>query len=214
MWPGRVCRGPAGFSSAAMPRQLSDGHSLVELLFAAGLVATVGGIAVPQMLAGLDENRALAATRYLSGRLYRARAEAVMRSADVAMRFVPAHDGGYRFAMYVDGNRNGIRTADIERGVDRRLGAMERLGDSFKGVDFGVNPGLPPVDSGGAAPGTDPIRLGPSGFATFTATGTATPGSLYIRSNRGAQYVVRIFGETGKTRMLRFNPRTKQWTPL
>jgi type II secretory pathway pseudopilin PulG len=197
-----------------MLRQSSYGHSLVELLFVAGIVATAGGIAVPQMLAGLDDNRAIGATRYLSARLHRTRAEAVMRSADVAMQFVKADDGGYRFAVYVDGNRNGIRAHDIAGGVDRRLGAIERLGDSFKGVEFGANPGLPAVDSGGAAPGSDPIRLGPSGFATFTALGTATPGSLYIRSDRGAQYVVRIFGETGKTRVLRFNPRAKQWTPL
>jgi len=192
----------------------SYGHSLVELLFVVGIVATAGGIAVPQLLASLDDNRAIGATRYLSARLQRTRAEAVMRSADVAMQFVKAGDGGYSFAVYVDGNRNGIRTHDIERGVDRRLGAVERLGDSFTGMEFGANSGLPAVDSGSGAPGSDPIRLGPGEFATFTAMGTATPGSLYIRSDRGAQYVIRIFGETGKTRVLRFNPRTKQWTPL
>ena len=51
-------------------------------------------------------------------------------------------------------------------------------------------------------------------MATFTATGTATAGSLYIRGRRDVQYVVRIFGETGKTRILKFNPRTRQWNPL
>jgi type II secretory pathway pseudopilin PulG len=197
-----------------MSRQSSDGHSLVELIFVAGMIATASGIAIPQMLAGLDDSRAIGATRYLSSRLHRARAEAVMRSADVAMQFVPVDEGGYAFAMYVDGNRNGIRSHDIERGVDRRLGGVDRLGDSFKGVEFGTVPDLPPVDPGGVSPGSDPIRLGASGFATFTALGTATPGSLYVRSDRGAQYVLRIFGETGKTRVLRFNTRTKQWTPL
>jgi len=192
----------------------SDGHSLVELLFVAGIVATVSGIAVPQILAGLDDSRAIGAARYLSSRLYRVRAEAVMRSADVAMQFLPTGDGGYTFAEYVDGNRNGVRTHDIDRGVDRRLGGIERLSDSFKGVELGTVHDLPAVDAGGAAPGSDPIRLGASGFATFTALGTATPGSLYVRSARGAQYVIRIFGETGKTRVLRFNARTRQWVPL
>jgi type II secretory pathway pseudopilin PulG len=197
-----------------MSRPSSDGHSLVELLFVAGIVATASGIAVPQMLAGLDDSRAIGATRYLSSRLYRARAEAVMRSADVAMQFLPAGNGGYTLAEYVDGNRNGVRTHDIDRGIDRRLGGIERLGDSFTGVEFGTIRDLPTVDSGGADPGGDPIRLGASGLATFTALGTATPGSLYVRSARGAQYVIRIFGETGKTRVLRFNARTRQWVPL
>ena len=196
-----------------MRRRASSGYSLVELAFVMGILVTLTGIAIPQMLASLDDLRALGATRYLSTRLQRARSEAVARSANVAVRFVQEGEG-YAFAVYVDGNRNGVRGLDIERGVDRRLGASERLGDSFSGVEFGTIPNLPPVDAGGAGPGSDPIRLGPTGSATFTALGTATPGSLYIRSRRGAQYVIRIFGETGKTRMLRFDVSTKQWKPL
>src|SRR3989449_7336459 len=168
----------------------SFGYSLVEVMFVAGLVATGSALAVPQILASLDDMRAIGATRYLSVRLQRARGEAVMRSTDVAMQFVPVA-GGYRFAVYVDGNRNGIRSRDIEQGVDRRLGGVERLGDSFNGGEFGAIPGLPAVDPGGTGPGDDPIRLGPSGFATFTARGTATPGSLDIRGSRGAQYGIR-----------------------
>jgi len=191
----------------------SFGYSLVEVIFVAGLIATGSALAIPQILASLDDMRTIGATRYLSVRLQRARGEAVMRSTDVAMQFVPVA-GGYTFAVYVDGNRNGVRTRDIEQSVDRRLGGIERLGDSFKGVEFGATPDLPAVDPGGAGPGDDPIRLGPSGFASFTALGTATPGSLYIRGSQGAQYVIRIFGETGKTRILRFNARTNRWMPL
>jgi hypothetical protein len=51
-------------------------------------------------------------------------------------------------------------------------------------------------------------------MVSFTAQGTATPGSLYIRGSGRAQFVVRIFGETGKTRILRFDPRSGTWKPL
>jgi hypothetical protein len=138
--------------------------------------------------------------------------EALTRSVDVAMQI--AHTtNGYAFAVYVDGNHNGVLTADIAGGADRRLGAIERLGDHFMGVDFGAVPGLPAVDVGGTPPGTDPIRLGSSSLASFASGGTATSGSLYVRG-RSAQYVVRIFGGTGKTRVMKFHPRTKQWKPL
>jgi hypothetical protein len=50
-------------------------------------------------------------------------------------------------------------------------------------------------------------------MVTFTPTGTATSGSLYIRGRRDAQYVVRVYGETGKTRVLKFVPRSGQWIP-
>jgi type II secretory pathway pseudopilin PulG len=195
-----------------MRATLAAGYSLIELVFVAGLIATLSAVAIPELLATIDAFRALGAAHYISTRLYRARGEAVMRSADVAMRFVRS-DGRYQFAVYVDGNRNGVRGADIDRGIDRRLGPVERLGDSFSGVDFGAIQGLPPVDEGGNAPEDDPIRLGSSDGVTFTAMGTATSGSLYVRS-RGTQYVIRIFGQTGKTRILQFNTRTWQWMSL
>ena len=46
---------------------------------------------------------------------------------------------------------------------------------------------------------------------TFTATGTATSGSLYLLGRGQTQYVVRIYGETGRTRILRYNARSRTW---
>jgi hypothetical protein len=51
-------------------------------------------------------------------------------------------------------------------------------------------------------------------MVTFTPLGTATTGSLYVRGRHEAQYVVRVFGETGKTRLLKFNRRSGTWNPL
>ena len=189
------------------------GYGVVELMFTTALIAILTGIAMPQLLTGLDDQRALGAARYLSTLLQRVRMEAITRSADVGMKFT-LDDGGYVFGVYVDGNSNGVRTLDIRRGIDRPLGASERLGDNFSGVDFGAIPDLPPVDAGGSAPADDPIRLGAGSLATFTAKGTATTGSLYIRGRRNAQFVVRIFGETAKLRVLRFDRSTGKWKPV
>jgi hypothetical protein len=80
-------------------------------------------------------------------------------------------------------------------------------------VDFGADADLPPVDPASPAPGDDPIRLGSGDMVTFTPIGTSSSGSLYIRGRRGTQYVVRLYGETGKTRILRFNAGNGQWIP-
>jgi type II secretory pathway pseudopilin PulG len=191
---------------------VAAGYSLVELMFVVGLVATLSGVAIPEMLAALDDFRATGAARYVAARLQRARMEAVMRSTEVAVKFTRT-PAGYAFAVYVDGNRNGVRSADIANGIDRLLSAPERLTDNFRDVDFGTFDGLPPVDAGAPAPGNDPIRLGASDTATFSAKGTSSAGSIYIRSRR-TQYVIRIFGATGKTRLLRFNARSRQWRPV
>jgi type II secretory pathway pseudopilin PulG len=188
------------------------GYSLLELVFATSLSATAAAAAVPQILTTVDEYRAAGAARYLAARMQRTRMEAIVRASEVAMQIVQ-DASGYTFAVYVDGNGNGVRSRDIQRGVDAKLGATERLQDQFRGVDFGALPGLPAVDPGGIPPGADPIRLGSGNLASFSGAGTSSSGSLYIRGGRDIQYVVRIFGETGKVRVLKFDSRAQQWRP-
>jgi hypothetical protein len=50
-------------------------------------------------------------------------------------------------------------------------------------------------------------------MAVFTPHGTATPGTLYIRGRGTSQFAVRIFGETGKTRVFRFDAGSHTWKP-
>ena len=188
------------------------GYSLIELACAMAIAGALSGLALPGLLANIDDLRAIGAARYLTTRLQRARTEAVARSSDVALQFISTA-GGYAYGVYVDGNGNGVRTAEIQQGIDRELVPPERLPALFSGVDFGVLPGLPAVDSGGTPPGTDPIKLGASNILTFSPIGTASSGSLYILGRRGAQYVVRVSGETGRTRVLKFDPAAGRWNP-
>ncbi len=182
-------------------------------MFVMALSITVSAAAVPQYLSGLDETRAAAATRYVSARLQRARMDAVVRTASVAIQFTSS-PAGYAFGVYADGNRNGVLTYDIQHGVDRAVGAVERLSDQFPGVDFGVLPDLPAIDSGSSPPGSVPIHLGSGGLASFSSAGTSTSGTLYLRSRGGAQFAIRIFGETGRTRSLKFDRMSGAWKPL
>ena len=196
-----------------MNTRTAGGYSLLEVVFVAGLGATLTAAAVPQVLTGLDDHRTSGAARYIAARLQRARMEAVMRSAIVALQFTQT-SSGYSYAEYVDGNRNGVLASEMQSGVDWRHGAIECLTEQFTGVDFGVVPGLPPIDPGGTPPGADPIRLGAANRASFSPRGTATPGTVYIRGRDDAQYAVRIFGETGKTRLLKFDRRNRRWRPI
>ena len=193
-------------------RRPGHGYSFIEIVFVAGLVATLAAVALPGIQRTLDDFRTVGATRYLAARLERVRTEALTRSADVALRFVP--DGlTFRYGVYIDGNANGIRAADIANGVDRLISHEERLGDQFGGVDLGVLPGLPALDTS-APPGADPVRLGSGNVATFTPEGTATPGSLYVLGPHSVQLMIRIVGETGRSRIFKFDTRNRVWKPL
>jgi hypothetical protein len=187
--------------------------SLLDTMFALTLFATLSSVAVAHTLGSLDDMRAVAAARYVSSRLQQTRIEAIVRGHRAALRFDQIANG-YAYRSFVDGNRNGVLSADIQSGMDRPIGPSDALGQRFAGVEFGAIPGLPSVDPASPPPGTDPIRTGSSDMVTFTPTGTATSGSLYILGRNQIQLVVRIFGQTGKTRVLRFNSRTQQWNPL
>src|SRR5438094_10673380 len=112
------------------------GYSLLELLFSTSIIVMVGAMAVPGVLASIDDQRAYGAARYMSSRVQRARMEAVARSARVALRFVNTPEG-YAFGVYLDGKRNGVCTAEIQGGIDRELMTQERLSCMLMGLHLG-----------------------------------------------------------------------------
>jgi type II secretory pathway pseudopilin PulG len=188
------------------------GFTILELLFAVGIAGTLAAIAVPHSVRALDDFRTRAAARYVAQRLSAARFDAVKRSAAHGLRFET--DGAdYRMSMVVDGNNNGLRTTDILRGVDRTLTEPERLDAHFAGVTFGIAEGVPDVDDAPAG-STDGVRIGTSKLLALNANGTATSGTLYVRSGSRAQYAVRVLGSTGRVRILRFDVVRRRWTDV
>ena len=186
------------------------GSTLVELLFTVALIATVLAIGLPATSDAIDAHRTASAARYLAGRVNLARMEAVKRSTSVGLRFEDA-GGDYTFAVYVDGNANGVRTADIRSGIDPVILERERLSDTFPFVQIGLMPGVPEID--GSAGTGDGVRIGSSKILTLGANGTATAGTLYVHGRR-LQYAVRVFGVTARTRVLRYDVVSRTWTVL
>ena len=72
-----------------MRRADPRGYSLVELVFVAALISTLTAAAIPESLTAIDEFRTSGAARYIAARMARARMDAVARSGNVAIRFVP-----------------------------------------------------------------------------------------------------------------------------
>ena len=185
------------------------GFTFLELLFTVALIATILSMALPAFSDAIDAQRTASAARYVAGRVFLARMEAVKRSASVALRF-EEEDGDYAYAAYVDGNANGVRTLDIRTGVDRMLMDRERLAYNFPGVRFGLMPGVPDADGAPDRSNGDGVRIGSARVLTLGANGTATAGTLYVHG-RQRQYAVRVFGVTGRTRVLRYDAKTRKW---
>lgn len=166
-----------------------------------------GGI--PLVTTGLDEMRTGAAARYVASRITQARMDALQRSAAVALRFEAVGDD-YAFATYVDGNSNGIRTADIGAGIDSALTSGEQLAGHFADVRFGLAPGVPDLEGSRQTLNTDGVRVGLPRILTLSPDGTSSSGTLYIRGRRG-QYAVRILGATARTRVFQYHVGAGAW---
>lgn len=157
--------------------------------------------AVPVSLHAVERSRAWGAARYLAGKASAARVQAVRRATNVALRFEDAA-GGVTFSIVADGNRNGVRTRDVETGVDPVIDPPARLGDLFPGVAIAI---------GDEAGGGDPVRFGSSGLLSFTPLGTSSSGTVYVRGRDGSQFALKVLGATGRARVLQYRPDSGQW---
>jgi len=177
------------------------GFTLLEILFVTVLMCVLMAIAIPQMLTGIDRSRGLAAARYLASRMALARAQAAGRSTIVALWF-QQESRGVTFGIVQDGNRNGVRTKDIQLQIDRLIEAPLVLSDLFPGVDIGLAP---------QTPGVDAVQLGESNLLSFSPAGTSSSGTVYVRGRDGTQWAVRVLGATARARVLRYVPLTREW---
>jgi type II secretory pathway pseudopilin PulG len=184
------------------------GFTILETLFVVALAVTIVAIALPATLEGLEESRTRNAARYLAARIRLARASAAARSRIMGLRFERLGDE-FTFGTYEDGDRDGIRTSDIDRGIDRLVEPIARLSSSFPGVRFGFLDDVPPIGEDGSD--GDPVKAGASDILTLSPGGTATSATLYLCGSTRSQYAVRVLGSTGRTRVLQFNRASSLW---
>jgi len=183
------------------------GYTLLEVLLVISLFGVLAGVAVPITTSAIDELRAAGAARYLAARVAATRLDAVRRSSTVALRFDP-NGSDYTFRPFLDGNGNGLRTADILSGADRPLGRAERLSDQFAGTAFGLLPATPDLD--GALGNADGVRIGATSLLSISPNGSCTSGTLYVHGRR-SQYAIRVLGATGRVRLFRYDRGAGRW---
>src|SRR5262245_56478779 len=173
----------------------------------------MAAIAVPVIGGTLDRERTIVGAQYLAGQLQRARLDSLKRARSVAVRLQIIADRT-QLRLFADGNGNGVLQRDIDRGLDPPLTPAVWLDDQARDVSLRINQDI--SDVGGSitlSPGDDPLRIGSTSILTFSPLGSATSGTLYVAARQGPQMAVRVFGATGRVRVLMFDARTRQWLP-
>jgi prepilin-type N-terminal cleavage/methylation domain-containing protein len=177
------------------------GYSLVELLVALAIFMALCAVAAPSLKAYSVDAQLVGAARQFKQQFLFARSLAVMSGKETAIRFEEHPDGIY-FSVYEDSKFNGVLSAEIATGVDRRVRGPFLLTSGAPDVRVAINPGVPavPPDSGTLST-TDPIRFGRSNMVSFSPLGTASPGSFYL-AGLGQQAVVRVAPGSAKVSVL------------
>lgn len=179
------------------------GFALVDALVSLAVVGILLGVSVPTSMAALERQRVAAAARYLAGAIAEARLAAVGGGEVTGLWF---GDAPATLPLLEDGDGDGLTADDRRTGIDRSLRTFDGL-STFKDVRLCVSRGGPGPDGTEALePGSRAVRLGSEDLLRFAADGQGTSGSVYVCVPGGAQAVVRVFGSTGRTRVLLQQP--------
>lgn len=189
------------------------GVALIDVVCAIAICLVMGAMAVPVIGGTLDREHVVVGARYLAGQVQRARLEALRRGATVALRLEVVDDRASA-RLFADGNGNGVLQRDIDRGVDLALTGLDWLDDHARDVSLRINQQVADIDgSGSLDAGSDPLRIGNTSLLAFSPLGSSTSGSLYVSSPRGPQMAIRVYGATGRVRVLMFDAQARQWQP-
>ena len=184
------------------------GRTLIELLLAVGILLSALALGLPGLRAYSSEAQILGAAEVFKQEFRKARSIATTTNRQTAIRFEDTSAGSF-VSVYQDGNNNGVLSADIQRGVDKRVSGPRRLTTGAATVRIAILPGTPaPPPDSGLLDTRDPIRFGRSEMASFTPLGGATPGTFYLAGD-GVQAAIRVTGETSRIRLLIY--RTGKW---
>jgi type II secretory pathway pseudopilin PulG len=196
-------------------KRFQKGFQIVDLVVSLAVMGLVLTLGAPPLLRSSADLRLYLATQDLVGVLRLSRAYAIRHSANVAVKFRTAKDGTVTFALYRDGDGDGVLNRDIDTGVDPQVQQPRRMAHLGRGFGFGFPPGPPPMDPSSPRQPMDrlddPIRFNQSDLASFDPLGTATPGSLYLTDRRSLLAAVRVTSRTGRIRVLRYDSRARTW---
>lgn len=194
-----------------LPRGLTLNESLIVL----ALLGIALAVALPSVADIGAAGKAAAGAREMAAAFQSLRWRAVARSRAHGL-FFRQLDAGWVWYEVADGNGNGLRSAEIERGTDRTLSGPHRLEERVNDVSLGFPAGgsIPriPPRSGTITNPEDPVQFGRSDIVSFSPMGASSSGTLYVTDGRNQLYGIVLFGPTVRVRVWRFDRRTGQWT--
>ena len=184
------------------------GFTLVEALVVLAIVLVMAATAAPAFRAMFADAHVLGAGRQFKSQFRLACSAAVRSGAYTGIRFERRDDGTVWYAVYQDGDADGVRSNDIASGRDKLVSGPFPLTGGAPGVTVAINPGIPALPPEHGFLSGDPVRFGSSDILSFSPLGTATPGTFYLAGD-ASQAAVRVTGGNARVRLMVW--RGGQW---
>lgn len=196
-----------------MPRDTKRGFTLIELLTVMAIIGVFAAVATPSWMSMRRRAAVRSAATEIRTIFHLVRSRAISRSANSGVKFTRMPGGEWQFAVYDDGDGDGVRNDDIRNGIDRIAQPSRYLNQQPQLASIALPPGSSIVDPAGTriAPGAPAVQFNRSTICSFTPMGQATPGTIYLTDSAGEVYAVRVYGASAKLRLLRYVAATRKW---
>jgi prepilin-type N-terminal cleavage/methylation domain-containing protein len=185
-------------------RSYKSGYTIIELLTVIAIIGMFVAVATPRWLTIQRHAAVRAAAEELQSVFRGARMRAIASGRNVGVRFTQVSTD-WMYALYDDRNGNGIKTAEINSGVDKMIKRPKRVLDTVRFAKIAV-PTKTIIDPDGdpLKPSASPVQFGSSSICSFSPLGAATAGSVYITDSSGEIWCARVYGVSAKVRLLRY----------
>ncbi len=194
-----------------MSRQ-QRGFTLIEFLIVVAIVGLMIAITLPSF-GRMRRHAALkAAAAELRTQFHQARSRAIAHNVNCGIKFLLLA-GEWHFAIYEDGDGDGVRNDDIKSGKDRLIARPRVALPTSNAVTIGLlDIAIKDPDGDLLSPSKSPVVFNTSTICSFSPLGQSTPGTIYLTDRtRGDLYAVRVFGTSAKIRVLRYLRETGKW---
>jgi prepilin-type N-terminal cleavage/methylation domain-containing protein len=190
----------------------ASGFTLAEILTVVAILGVIVLSSVPAFFNLRRRHAVRAAAAEIRAVFHLARSRAIARSTNTAIRF-RKHGNSWHYAIYEDGDRDGVRNDDIAAGRDPVVTGYRKLLQGAGGAEVGL-PDIPLTDPDTRqriARGASPVQFNRSQLCSFSPIGGGTAGSIYLTDGHDLALVVRVYGATGKIRTLSYNRGSSRW---
>ena len=187
------------------------GFSLAELLTAIAILGIFVSISVPAFLNYQRQTAVRIATAEIRSVFHLARSRAIARHKNSGLQFTAA-SAEWRYALCDDGDGDGVRNDDLDKGIDRCVESPRPVVRESRFASIGLPPdAIVDPDGDALKPTASPVQFGNSRICSFSPIGQSTSGTIYLTNRNGDVYAVRVLGTSAKIRVLRYNRTNGKW---